>query len=65
MSGSNNVRGADNQQERLWICGWIVGVVVWHQLRTSKRESFGTLVRVLGLMEERKHLTNSGIDRDR
>ncbi len=27
MDGSNNVRGADNQQERLWICGWIAGFV--------------------------------------
>ena len=27
MSGSDNVRGADNQQERLWICGWIAGFV--------------------------------------
>lgn len=143
MSGSDNVRGADNQQERLWICGWIAGFVDgegcfsvpifrnrqaalrWqvqpqfvvaqsessrdaledlvrffgcgkvyvnqrhddhreqlalysvkkftdlrdvvvpffreHQLRTSKRENFGKFVRVLGLMEERKHLTVSGL----
>jgi LAGLIDADG endonuclease len=27
MDGSDNVRGADNQQERLWICGWIAGFV--------------------------------------
>ena len=143
MDGSNNVRGADNQQERLWICGWIAGFVDgegcfsvpifrnhtaklhWqvqpqfvvaqsvssrdvleelarvfgcgkvylnqrhddhreqlalysvkrfadlrdiivpffqeHQLRTSKRESFDTFVRILRLMEERKHLTVSGL----
>jgi hypothetical protein len=28
-----------------------------HQLRTTKRESFDRFVRVLRLMEERKHLT--------
>ena len=143
MSGSDNVRGADNQQERLWTCGWIVGFVDgegcfgvpifrnrksklhWqvqpqfvvaqsvsscdaleelvsifgcgkvyvnqrhddhreqvalysvkkftdlrdtivpffqeHQLRTSKRENFDKFVRVLRLMEERKHLTISGL----
>jgi hypothetical protein len=143
MNGSDNVRGADNQQERLWICGWIAGFVdgegcfsvpifrnrkaklLWqvqpqfvvaqsassrdaleelvrifgcgkvyvnqrhddhreqlalysvkrfadfrdvivpsfqeHQLRTLKRESFGSFVRVLRLMEERKHLTVSGL----
>jgi hypothetical protein len=143
MEGSNNVRGADNQQERLWIYGWIAGFVDgegcfsvpifrnhkaklrWqvqpqfvvaqsassrdaleelvsifgcgkvylnqrhddhreqlalfsvkrfadlrdvivpffqeHQLRTSKRESFDKFVRVLRLMEERKHLTISGL----
>ena len=143
MDGSDNVRGADNQQERLWICGWIAGFVDgegcfsvpifrnhntklrWqvqpqfvvaqaassrdvleelvrilgcgkvyvnqrhddhreqlalysvkrfadlrdvivpffeeHQLRTSKRESFDRFVRVLRLMEERKHLTVSGL----
>jgi len=27
MDGSDNVRGADNQQERLWTCGWIAGFV--------------------------------------
>ncbi len=27
MSFSDNVRGAENQQERLWIYGWIVGFV--------------------------------------
>jgi hypothetical protein len=27
MDVSDNVRGADNQQERLWICGWIAGFV--------------------------------------
>ncbi len=32
-----------------------------HQLRTSKRENFGKFVRVPGLMEERKHLTVSGL----
>ena len=143
MDGSDNVRGADNQQERLWICGWIAGFVDgegcfsvpifrnhkaalrWqvqpqfvvaqsvsgrdaleelvsvfgcgkvyvnqrhddhreqlalysvkrfadlrdvivpffqeHQLRTSKRENFGKFVRVLCLIEERKHLTISGL----
>jgi hypothetical protein len=143
MNGSDNVRGADNQQERLWICGWIAGFVDgegcfsvpvfrnhkaklrWqvqptfvvaqsassrdvleelvrvfgcgkvyvnqrhdnhreplaryvvnrfadlrdevvpffheHQLRTSKRENFEKFVTVLRLMEERKHLTISGL----
>ena len=143
MNGSDNVRGADNQQERLWICGWIAGFVdgegcfsvpifrnhkaklLWqvqpqfvvaqsvgsrdvleelvrifgcgkvyvnrrhddhreqlalfsvkrfadlrdtivpffheHQLRTSKRENFDKFVRVLCLMEERKHLTIEGL----
>ncbi len=143
MGGSDNVRGADNQQERLWIYGWIAGFVDgegcfsvpifrnhqaklrWqvqpqfvvaqsvsgrdalevlvsvlgcgkvyvnqrhddhreqlalysvkrfnelrdiivpffqeHQLRTSKRENFDKFVTVLGLMEERKHLTTSGL----
>ena len=143
MNGSDNVRGADNQQERLWICGWIAGFVdgegcfsvpifrnrsaklLWqvqpqfvvaqsvgsrdvleelvsvfgcgkvyvnrrhddhreqlalfsvkrfadlrdtivpffdeHQLRTSKRENFEKFVKVLRLMEERKHLTVSGL----
>jgi len=143
MNGSDNVRGADNQQERLWICGWIAGFVDgegcfsvpifrnhkaklrWqvqpqfvvtqsassrdvleelvsifgcgkecvnrrhddhreqsalcsvkrltdlrdvivphfeeHQLRTSKSEDFERFVRVLRLMEERKHLTMSGL----
>ena len=32
-----------------------------HQLRTSKREDFAKFVRVLRLMEERKHLTVSGL----
>ena len=27
MEGSDNVRGADNQQERLWTAGWVVGFV--------------------------------------
>jgi hypothetical protein len=27
MKSSENVRGADNQQERLWYCGWVVGFV--------------------------------------
>jgi hypothetical protein len=27
MDGSDNVRGAENQQERLWAEGWIVGFV--------------------------------------
>ncbi len=27
MDGSDNVRGAENQQERLWIRGWIAGFV--------------------------------------
>jgi hypothetical protein len=27
MDGSHNVRGAENQQERLWAEGWIVGFV--------------------------------------
>ena len=27
MDGSENVRGAGNQQERLWHCGWIAGFV--------------------------------------
>jgi hypothetical protein len=27
MNGSDNVRGAENQQERLWNHGWIVGFV--------------------------------------
>ena len=71
MNGSDNVRGADNQQERLWICGWIAGFVEGeccfsvpleeHQLRTSKRENFDKFVKVLRLMEERKHLTVSGL----
>ena len=143
MDGSDNVRGADNQQERLWTCGWIAGFVdgegcfsvpifrnhktklCWqvqptfvvaqsvssrdvleglvrffgcgkvyvnqrhdnhreplaryyvgrftdlrdvivpffqeHQLRTSKRENFDKFVTVLRLMEERKHLTVSGL----
>ncbi len=143
VDGSDNVRGADNQQERLWIYGWIAGFVDgegcfsapifrnhkaklrWqvqpqfvvaqsassrdvleelvsifgcgkvylnqrhddhreqlalfsvkrfgdlrdvivpffqeHQLRTTKRESFDKFVRVLSLMEERKHLTVSGL----
>ena len=143
MDGSDNVRGADNQQERLWTCGWIAGFVDgegcfsvpifrnrqaalhWqvqpqfvvaqsvasrdaleelvsvfgcgrvyvnkrhddhreqlalysvkkfadlrdiivpffqeHQLRTSKRENFEKFARVLRLMEERKHLTVSGL----
>jgi hypothetical protein len=143
MNGSDNVRGADNQQERLWICGWIAGFVdgegcfsvpifrnhkaklLWqvqptfvvaqsassrdvldefvsvlgcgkvyvnqrhdnhrerlarycvgrfadlrdvlvpffeeHQLRTSKRDNFDKFVKVLRLMEERKHLTVSGL----
>jgi hypothetical protein len=143
MNGSDNVRGADNQQERLWNCGWIAGFVdgegcfsvpifrshtaklrwqvqpqfvvaqaassrdvleglvsvfgcgkvyvnqrhddhreqlalysvkrfadlrdvivpffLEHQLRTSKRESFDRFVKVLRLMEERKHLTVQGL----
>jgi len=143
MGSSDNVRGADNQQERLWNCGWIAGFVdgegcfsvpvfrnrktklQWqvqpqfvvaqsvssrdvleelvstfgcgkvyvnrrnddhrehlalytvkrfndlrdtivpffreHQLRTSKRQSFESFARVLCLMEERKHLTMSGL----
>jgi hypothetical protein len=32
-----------------------------HQLRTSKRENFDKFVKVLRLMEERKHLTVSGL----
>ena len=32
-----------------------------HQLRTSKRDNFDKFVKVLGLMEERKHLTTSGL----
>ena len=32
-----------------------------HQLRTSKRENFDKFVTVLRLMEERKHLTVSGL----
>lgn len=27
MDGSDNVRGAENQQERLWTSGWVIGVV--------------------------------------
>ena len=27
LVGSENVRGAENQQERLWHCGWIAGFV--------------------------------------
>ena len=27
LAGSENVRGAENQQERLWHCGWIAGFV--------------------------------------
>jgi hypothetical protein len=27
MEGSDNVRGAENQQERLWTNGWVVGFV--------------------------------------
>lgn len=27
MDGSDNVRGAENQQERLWTNGWVVGFV--------------------------------------
>lgn len=27
MDGSDNVRGAENQQERLWDSGWVVGFV--------------------------------------
>ena len=143
MDCSDNVRGADNQQERLWICGWIAGFVDgegcfsvpiqrnpsmklrWqaqptfvvvqsassrdaleglvsffgcgklhvnrrhdnhredlfrycvtrfadlrdvivpffqeHQLRTSKRENFDKFVKVMRLMEERRHLTVSGL----
>ena len=141
--GSKNPFGADNQQERLWYCGWIAGFVDgegcfscpvfrnhktalgWqvqptfvvvqsassrdvleglarffecgkvyvnrrhdnhredlcrycvvrfadlrdvivpffqeNTLRTSKDENFERFVRVLGLMEERKHLTVSGL----
>jgi LAGLIDADG endonuclease len=141
--GSENPFGADNQQERLWYCGWIAGFVDgegcfscpifrnrkttlgWqvqptfvvvqsassrdvleglerffgcgkvyvnhrhdnhredlsrycvgrfadlrdfivpffqeHQLRTSKSENFEKFVRVLRLMEERKHLTVPGL----
>jgi hypothetical protein len=141
--GSENPFGADNQQERLWYCGWIAGFVDgegcfscpifrnrnttlgWqvqptfvvvqsassrdvledlerffgcgkvyvnqrhdnhredlsryyvgrfadlrdvivpffqeHQLRTSKSENFEKFVRVLRLMEERKHLTVVGL----
>jgi hypothetical protein len=141
--GSENPFGADNQQERLWYCGWIAGFVDgegcfscpifrnrnttlgWqvqptfvvvqsassrdvleglerffgcgkvyvnhrhdnhredlfryyvgrfadlrdvivpffqeHQLRTSKSENFEKFVRVLRLMEERKHLTVAGL----
>jgi hypothetical protein len=141
--GSNNPSGADNQQERLWYCGWIAGFVDgegcfscpvfrnrtmtlgWqvqpsfavvqsassrdvledlrrffgcggvsvnhrrdnhrqdlcryevtrftdlrdvivpffqeHQLQTSKRINFAKFVKVLRLMEERKHLTVSGL----
>jgi hypothetical protein len=141
--GSKNPFGADNQQERLWYCGWIAGFVDgegcfscpvfrnhkttlrWqvqptfvvvqsassrdvledlarffgcgrvyvnrrhdnhredlyryrvarladlrdiivpffqeNTLRTSKDENFDKFVRVLGLMEERKHLTVSGL----
>jgi LAGLIDADG endonuclease len=140
---SKNPFGADNQQERLWYCGWIAGFVDgegcfscpifrnrkttlgWqvqptfvvvqsassrdvleglerffgcgkvyvnhrhdnhredlfryyvgrfadlrdvivpffqeHQLRTSKSENFEKFVRVLRLMEERKHLTVAGL----
>jgi hypothetical protein len=143
MDGSDNVRGADNQQERLWIRGWIAGFVDgegcfscplypnrktrlgWqlqpsfavvqgqssqdvledlvrffgcgkvyvnrrrdnhredlsryyvskfadirdvivpyfeeNPLRTSKRENFEKFARVIRLMEERKHLTISGL----
>ena len=143
MDSSDNVRGADNQQERLWICGWIAGFVDgegcfscpifrnhkaalgWqvqptfvvvqsassrdvleglvnffgcgkvyvnrrhdnhredlyryyvsrftdlrdvivpffreHQLRTSKCINFEKFVEILCLMEERKHLTISGL----
>jgi hypothetical protein len=32
-----------------------------HQLRASKRENFDKFVKVLCLMEERKHLTVSGL----
>ena len=32
-----------------------------HQLRTSKSENFEKFVRVLRLMEERKHLTVAGL----
>jgi len=141
--GSDNPFGADNQQERLWYCGWIIGFVDgegcfscpvfrnrtmtlgWqvqpsfavvqsassrdvledlrrffgcggvsvnhrrdnhrqdlcrfevtrftdlrdvivpffqeHQLQTSKRINFAKFVKVLRLMEERKHLTVSGL----
>ncbi len=141
--GSKNPFGADNQQERLWYCGWIAGFVDgegcfscpifrnrttalgWqvqpsfvvvqsassrdvledlrrffgcgkvyvnrrhdnhredlfrycvgtfadlrdvivpffqeHQLRTSKEQNFEKFVMVLCLMEERKHLTVSGL----
>ena len=141
--GSDNPFGADNQQERLWYCGWIAGFVDgegcfscpvfrnrtmtlgWqvqpsfavvqsassrdvledlrrffgcggvsvnhrrdnhrqdlcryevtrftdlrdvivpffqeHQLQTSKRINFAKFVKVLRLMEERKHLTLSGL----
>jgi LAGLIDADG endonuclease len=140
---SKNPFGADNQQERLWYCGWIAGFVdgegcfscpifrnrtmtlgwqvqprfvvvqsassrdvledlerffgcgkvyvnhrrdnhredlsryevskyadlrdvivpffLEHQLRTSKSENFGKFVRVLRLMEGRKHLTVVGL----
>jgi hypothetical protein len=140
---SDNPFGADNQQERLWYCGWIIGFVDgegcfscpvfrnrtmtlgWqvqpsfavvqsassrdvledlrrffgcggvsvnhrrdnhrqdlcryevtrftdlrdvivpffqkHQLQTSKRINFAKFVKVLRLMEERKHLTVSGL----
>ena len=143
MDGSDNVRGAENQQERLWNCGWIVGFVDgegcfsspifqspktklgWqvqpsftvvqsessrlvlddmaryfgcgkvfanrrhdnhredlcryvvsrfadlrdvivpffeeHQLRTSKRDNFEKFAHVIRLMEERQHLTISGL----
>jgi LAGLIDADG DNA endonuclease family protein len=143
MVSSENVRGADNQQERLSYCGWIAGFVDgegcfscpifrnektklgWqvqptfvvvqsassrdvleglarffgcgkvyvnrrhdnhredlfrfyvgrftdlrdtivpffqeHQLRTSKRHNFDKFVQVIRLMEERKHLSISGL----
>jgi hypothetical protein len=39
----------------------IVPFFLEHQLRTSKSENFGKFVRVLRLMEGRKHLTVVGL----